>query len=713
MRALVVAAIAVAGLVVGAPGPGWSQSDSVLVVVPLADVLEGSHYDACRGFVLSRDQALVMLAGEDAHALAGTRALEQGLSATRRQGGERLWASSKPIPADVALQAGIRVLATAGATTVFTVPPEAVYRLLEKGYFVSEVDLRPLAELKQPHFGRDLTLRLLEERPMSEARRDFIHSLADSVNADSLRKIIYLLTYDQAAGQYRSRFAARYDLEDYTEPFILNRLSTLCPAPACSLRSDSFYADLTQLPQYKGGDSIWTNLILTKPGAKTRAHYIVCAHYDAIGVRQPGWDWLADPAPGADDNATGVASVLECARLLSGLNLDVGVTFIAFSGEELGLQGSRAYSNALVPADSVLGVIDLDMLGYVSGLKRTVVTYDIQSKWLSDLITETADALEPAIVTISRDETGVARSDQASFWRVHIPGVMLSDPTNEDGDPLYPYYHTLADTLGQLDIDEVRDNAKLVVAYLARFAAVQADTLSDLKLTSGSMEWKWVGRGYAPFVAGDSLTLLLRAVNVGGSMREPRLYDLEIRQGDRAAGAVVYTGTRTVEVAAGGYAEVTASWKTSAEVYGNLAYTCSFRPAAQGVESDTTNNTIQSTLQVMSPSLVLRGLHVFPNPVTDPAGAKLAFEILMPDLDFAGQLDVRVFDLEGRKVGEALLVRSHTRDDDIAMGKNTVALSSILGGAWDLAPGLYFCVADLALVGGNSASATSKFAVAR
>ncbi|HVP57896.1 MAG TPA: hypothetical protein VMU02_07335, partial [bacterium] len=85
-----------------------------------------------------------------------------------------------------------------------------------------------------------------------------------------------------------------------------------------------------------------------------------------------------------------------------------------------------------------------------------------------------------------------------------------------------------------------------------------------------------------------------------------------------------------------------------------------------------------------------------------------------PDLDFAGQLDVRVFDLEGRKVGEALLVRSHVGDKDIAIGKNTIALSSILGGAWDLAPGLYFCIADLTLPGsGNSASATSKFAVAR
>jgi hypothetical protein len=265
-----------------------------------------------------------------------------------------------------------------------------------------------------------------------------------------------------------------------------------------------------------------------------------------------------------------------------------------------------------------------------------------------------------------------------------------------------------------VDIGQVRDNTRLVVAYLSRFAEVQADTLCDLELTDGSVEWKWEGRGYAPFIAGDSLTAIVRAVNTGGSMREPGLYGFQIWQGDRWTGRMVYGGTRTIQVPAGAYADVRASWKTLPGVYGSVPYTVSLLPMADGIEDDTTDNAVMTSLEVMAQTVVLRDLHVFPNPVTDPAGAKLAFEILVPGNDFAGRIEVSVFDLEGRTVGEAVLARSHIGDKDIAIGKNTVNLDRILGGAWDLPPGLYVCLAELKVTGeAGSATAKFKFAVAR
>jgi hypothetical protein len=663
-------------------------------------------------FVFGPYQVLVVLSGEDSARLKGRLApAGEGMGVIGPKPAERLWVSPKPIPPDVALEAGIRVIRVGAANTLFEASRDNAFRLLERGYFVTEVDFRPLADLRRPHFGRDLTEALLAARPMNEARRGFMGSLAESVSADSLRNAIYFLTYDQAGGKYRSRFAARYDLENQVEPYIWDRFG-LCSAPGCDRYATGFRADVPT--RYAGEDSLWVDLILTKRGVKTKAHYILCAHYDAIAVREPDWAWQTDAAPGADDNATGVAALLECARLISQLDLDVGVTFVAFSGEELGLQGSRHYCDVLSPEDSVLGVINFDMLGYVSGGKRTELTYDIQSKWLSDLLAETASMLDPSISVKPLDKSGVARSDQASFWRVHIPGVMLSDLTGTDGDPLYPYYHTLADTLGQLDIDQVRDNTRLVVAYLSRFAEVQTDTLCDLELTDGSVEWRWEGRGYAPFIAGDSLTANVRAVNTGGSMRQPEVYGFQIWQGDRWTGRMVYGSTRTIQVPRGGYAEVRASWKTSPDVYGEVPYTVSLHPMTGGVESDITDNVVTTSLDIMSPMVVLRDLHVFPNPVTDSAASRLAFEILMPDNDFAGQLEVSVFDLEGQKVGDALLVRSHIGGKDIAIGKNAIDLDRVLGSAWDLPPGIYVCLAELKLTGvGGSASAKFKFAVAR
>jgi Zn-dependent M28 family amino/carboxypeptidase len=70
-------------------------------------------------------------------------------------------------------------------------------------------------------------------------------------------------------------------------------------------------------------------------------------------------------APGADDNASGVAAVLEIARLLAGLELTETIHFVAFSGEEQGLWGSSEYAAQLAAAGTnVFRLINLDMIGF-------------------------------------------------------------------------------------------------------------------------------------------------------------------------------------------------------------------------------------------------------------------------------------------------------------------------------------------------------------
>jgi len=75
-----------------------------------------------------------------------------------------------------------------------------------------------------------------------------------------------------------------------------------------------------------------------------------------------------DTIPGADDNASGISGVLETARLLSNFNMDYTIKFIAFDEEEDGLVGSLAYADsAFASCDSILGVLNLDMIGYDYG----------------------------------------------------------------------------------------------------------------------------------------------------------------------------------------------------------------------------------------------------------------------------------------------------------------------------------------------------------
>jgi len=315
---------------------------------------------------------------------------------------------------------------------------------------------------------------------------------------------------------------------------------------------------------------------------------------------------------------------------------------------------------------------------------------------------------------VTYDGTATARGDHASFWRAGVPAVMLADAQDGKGNPFYPYYHTTADTLSQVDIEQVCDNARLAVAYLARFAEVQGEPLCDLALTPGSVEWQWEGWFYRPLVAGDSVKAVVRAVNRGGSMTLPVLYGYEVHLGGDWVGPVVDEGIATVRVASGGVAQVEASWTTSPDTYGEIPFLISLHPLSAGVEADLADNSVVANLSVMPPSTLVRNLHVFPNPADRPEQANLRFEILLPEDDFTGVLTLSVYDLEGDLAGRAELVRNYLGVKDIEIGINTVPLRDVVPEAGALAPGLYVCVAELAVNGQDRVMvARFKFAVAR
>lgn len=693
-------------------------------VLPLDRALEEPALESALGLVLSGQDLLVVAGPERAEALgslAASRGGEVGFLGS--EPALRLWTSVGVIPEETAREIGINVIHRSHAVTLFRADLDRAYRLLEQGFFISEATLRPIADLKREHFGAGLTDRLLEARPLTQARQRFIKGLAVSVSADTLRQRIRHLSYDDGAETYRSRFAPRNEVRQQITPFLRDLLAAYVVPHGGTVEVEEFRPLLPAA--YRGDDSVFANVIASKAGRKTSAHYIVCAHYDAISSRDPAWQasedaWMSVAAPGADDNATGTAVLLETARLVSELDLDVGLTFVAFSGEELGLLGSAEYVRRLAPSDSMIGVINLDMLGYVQGGKHIALAYDLRSRWLSDLLDQTAEALDLESTIGARDFTGLGGSDHASFWSVGTPAVMLADRQDSQGLPLYPAYHTLADTLGgALEIDQVRENAELVVGFLARFAESQEETLCDISLTEGSVHWSWDGGPYIPLVAGDSVWVTLRAVNLGGSMITPEAYRFRVLLGDAQTGLEIAYQTLPVEALAGEYAVAGTSWQVGSDLVGEVMYSFSLEPLAAGVESDLANNSVTARLYVMPPATVLRGLHTYPNPVTDPADANLSFEIWHPywqgrEKTFTGQVDVWIYDLEGSRVGGGRLLRTLVGDKDIALGENSVALRDLLPDGADLPPGLYLCFAELKVTGGaGTVRAKTKFAVAR
>jgi hypothetical protein len=683
------------------------EGDSLLAIVPLDEITAGTEFDPYEGIIVSETAMLVMVPAP----LAGRLQATDGVRLLDRRPQRPLWIVQGEVPDRLASALGITVLFRTAGGTVFEAHRDAAYMLFDHGYFVVELDLMPVADLKEPPPGTGLVEHLLGRRPLTAGRTNLIRLASEAVDTAGLEAAMRWLSYDTDAGEYRSRFAPRAEVEEDVVPYLQDLLASYVEPDGGWVRLDEFEVKLGG--NYQGGDSTFVNVIGVVPGTGTSAYYIICAHYDAIGIRSSTWDWRTDPAPGVDDNGTGVAAVLECARILSDLNLDVGVVYALFSGEELGLHGSKSYVSSYAETDTILGVINFDMMGYVQGGKQIEVWDDWKSEWLYSMLNEVSDSIGPDVALVQRFMPGIHNSDHASFWTVGIPGIMLADRTS-NGIPVYPYYHTTADTMGNIEIGQVWDATRLVVAAMARFSTAEDESLPDIELTAGSIEWDWEGRDRRDLpLAGDSLMAIVRPINIGASMEAPQPYRLEVWRGGPNRGRLVYRSTPDISTLSGEFARLEAGWEIESDLSGYVVYTFVLMPQGSGVESDTTNNSAENRVLVMSSGVLVGDFHVQPNPVTDVSEAQLSFVITHPESDFDGTMKVRIFDLLGTQIGYGLLRKTPTALD-IDIGENLIHLSEFLSPAADLAPGIYVCVAELSLVGeAGRASARFRFAVAR
>lgn len=208
--------------------------------------------------------------------------------------------------------------------------------------------------------------------------------------------------------------------------------------------------------------------------------YIICAHYDSTS---------SDPlhnAPGADDNASGVAAVLEAARVLSEYQFNCTIRFICFAGEEQGLDGSSAYAeDAAAAGDQIMGVIDFDMIGYADAPGEDLeVIGNNDSEWLVDHIIAVAGAYA-ALGTRKIIDPSIIYSDHSPFWDEGYSALCGI----EDYYPPNPHYHTTSDTLATLDLDFATEVVKTGIAATAALAKPYSSGVMLLFDTSGSMSW--------------------------------------------------------------------------------------------------------------------------------------------------------------------------------------------------------------------------------
>lgn len=204
---------------------------------------------------------------------------------------------------------------------------------------------------------------------------------------------------------------------------------------------------------------------------------VLCAHIDHLGFgtrggsRAKGKD-RAKLHPGADDNASGTAALLEIAAYLSAektagrLKLKRDIVFIAFSGEEMGLVGSRYHVKKLkdagVLSERVAACINLDMLGRLRENRINVMGTGTSPAW-DEMITVAASNVNILVTRKPRQSA----SDSAPFDREGIPSLFPITGTHPD-------YHTPRDTIDRINFEGLTKATQFVLELV--LATTQMDT---------------------------------------------------------------------------------------------------------------------------------------------------------------------------------------------------------------------------------------------
>lgn len=225
----------------------------------------------------------------------------------------------------------------------------------------------------------------------------------------------------------------------------------------------------TQIQRFEGG----VNIYAERPGRDPNLGSIVLgAHYDSV-----------EASPGADDNATSVATVLEAARLLGQYDTDRTLQIVFFDLEEAGLLGSQAFLAQIEQPKQIEGAVILDMVGYrcdEPGCQTYPSVLPIRPPTdrgnflaalgdqghprLIESFTQPTQQNLPTVLTLAIPTFGgltpdLVRSDHAPFWKKGIGAVLVTDTANFRN----PHYHQASDTLETINPDFFAGSAQIVV----------------------------------------------------------------------------------------------------------------------------------------------------------------------------------------------------------------------------------------------------------
>lgn len=292
--------------------------------------------------------------------------------------------------------------------------------------------------------------------PSPTASSKNIASLINSVSQDEIRKhLTNLVDDDEVSGfdEAQTRWS-RFSGNQAEANYIKSQFEVI--GVAVEFQPFSF--------NYQGLTFNTQNIIGKIDGRNSNQVYLLTAHMDSTAASSG----TNDPAPGADDNGSGTAVVMETAAVLKSVSnqLNTSLEFILFSGEEQGLWGSYHYVNNLSSQKTIKGVVNIDMIGN-QGPSGDCTNFGYKPY-------NGGDVLSQAIVSANRkyniglDASSVqssnGRSDHKPFWDRGIPAIFGFECD------FSPVYHTVNDKLDKINFNQLTKNAKALVAALAELA---------------------------------------------------------------------------------------------------------------------------------------------------------------------------------------------------------------------------------------------------
>jgi len=203
-------------------------------------------------------------------------------------------------------------------------------------------------------------------------------------------------------------------------------------------------------------------------GEKRNQYVMVCAHYDDMPS--------GNLAPGADDNGSGTAAVIEVARVLKDYSFEYSIIFALWDQEEQGLLGSNYYAQiAGNRGDSIVAVMNLDMIGWDSNNDNVseihARNYN-ESIWLANYVEKINSDYNLGLITQIIDP-GTTRSDHYSFWLRNYSAILLIEDftTNENSDSDFNnFYHSVMDNLDGINQNYFLKNTSLAIGTVASLA---------------------------------------------------------------------------------------------------------------------------------------------------------------------------------------------------------------------------------------------------